>query len=49
MKATPMKATANPKESPVLKKAKNHASLIVTSSVELYREIAQSALSLVRR
>ena len=37
------------KEITVLKKAKNRAGLIVASSVELYREMTLSALSLVRR
>lgn len=46
--SAPLDATYLAKETVVLKKATNHASLIVQSSVELYRELAVSALSLVR-
>ena len=45
----PVATTYPVKETAVLKKATSHASLIVQSSVELYRELAPSALSLVRR
>ena len=37
------------KETTVLKKARNRATLIVVSSVELYREMTLSAVSLFRR
>lgn len=40
---------ATAKENTVLKKARSRASLIVASSVGLYRELAVSAFSLVRR
>ncbi len=42
-------ATYLVKETIVLKKAKNRATLIVASSVELYREMTLSAASLFRR
>ena len=45
----PVAPTYSAKEKPVLKKATTHASLIVHSSLELYRELTLSALSLVRR
>lgn len=45
----PVAPTHSAKEKPVLKKATSHASLIVQSSVELYRELTISALRLVRR
>ena len=45
----PVAPTYSAKEKPVLKKATRHASLIVQSSVELYRELTLSALRLVRR
>lgn len=42
--------TTSPAEAPtMLKKAKNRASAILTSSADLYREMALSALRLVRR
>ncbi len=44
-----MAPTYSAKENPVLKKATSHASLIVQSSVELYRELTVSALRLVGR
>jgi len=45
----PLEATSRPEETSMLKKAKNRASVILTSSAELYREMALSALRLVRR
>ena len=45
----PVAPTYLAKENPVLKKATSHANLIVQSSLELYRELTVSALSLVRR
>ncbi len=45
----PVAPTYLAKENPVLKKATSHANLIVQSSLELYRELTLSALSLVRR
>jgi len=45
----PLEPTYRVKEKTVLKKAKSRASLIVASSVELYRELTVSALTLVRR
>ena len=45
----PAEATSRPEDPSMLKKAKHRASAILSSSAELYREMALSALRLVRR
>ena len=45
----PVEPTSPVEAQSMLKKAKNRASAILTSSAELYREMALSALRLVRR
>lgn len=42
-------ATYRAKETPMILKARSRARVILASSVELYREMALSAFSLVRR
>jgi hypothetical protein len=45
----PVETTSSAEAPNMLKKAKNRATAILTSSTELYREMALSALRLVRR
>lgn len=45
----PSDATYPVKENPMILKARSRAQAILMSSVELYREMAVSAISLVRR
>jgi hypothetical protein len=46
---TPAEATSRPEDSSMLKKAKSRAATIWSTSTGLYREMALSALRLVRR
>jgi hypothetical protein len=44
-----LEATSRPEDTSMLKKARNRASAILSGSAVLYREMALSALRLVRR
>ena len=46
---TPLEPTPPPEDTSMLKKARNRASAILSGSAVLYREMALSALRLVRR
>ena len=46
---TRVEATSRPEDPGMLKKAKHRASAILSGSAELYRDLALSALRLVRR